>query len=88
MKTSLLTAAGAFVVVVGLASGAHAQCWWTGLGTACAAPVAPPVYTTPYWDVPPVYAPYSAYWNYGEPNVNWNGGASSYPGPRASGHGH
>jgi hypothetical protein len=84
MKTALMSAVGAFALAgVAFSGAANAQCWWTGYGTACAAPPAPaPAYTTAY-----TYPTYQATPYYYTPNYYYNGwGASSYPGPRASGH--
>jgi len=78
---TLLSAAGALVLVVfALSSGAQAQCWWTGWGTACAVPPAT-YYAPPYWGTP--YAAFNAY-DYRDYRYkpDW---LPSYPGPRPGG---
>jgi hypothetical protein len=85
MKTTLMTAAGAFALAAAAFSGsAQAQCVWTGFDWSCAA--APPVYALPYESVyQPVYPPYAAYNPYYSDyyRPSW---LPSYPGPKLSGH--
>jgi len=86
MRATLMGAAGAFALAaVAFSGAADAQCFWTGLGDSCAAPPArAPVNATVYSY--PAYPAAPAYYGYA-PSYYYNGaGASSYAGPRASGH--
>ena len=87
MKTTLMSAAGAFALAaVAFSGGAQAQCVWTGLDWSCAA--APPVYVLPYESVYqsqyayPPYPVYDRYYDYAYRPAC----LGSYPGPRPSGH--
>ena len=85
MKRLLLGAAGAFAVAaVGFSGAAQAQCWWNGMGYACAAP--PQTYYSPYpyGNTATPYAAWNA-WDYRDYRYNpsW---LPSYPGPKLSGH--
>ena len=83
MKKTLLTAAAAAALGVAAFSGsAEAQCWWTGAGYSCGAPVTTPY--TMYYQDPYVYpTPYPAWNSYDYQNYRarpmW---LPSYPGPR------
>lgn len=78
MKRTLLSAAGAFALVAAAFSGgAQAQCAWTPVGWACAAPPAA-YYVNPYYASP--YAAWNAF-DYRDYRYqpDW---LPTYPGPR------
>ena len=79
MNKAMLGAAAAVVLgTAAFATSAQAQCFWSGLGYACVAPVAP-VWAAPYgavpWQTYPVISG-DGYWGY---KPQW---LPSYPGPR------
>ena len=83
MRTSLISAAGAFALAaVAFSGGAEAQCAWTGYAWSCAPPPAVTYYQPPYWGTP--YAAFNAY-DYRDYRYkpDW---LPSYPGPRPGGH--
>jgi hypothetical protein len=75
----VLPAAGAFALALFvLSSGAQAQCWWTGLGPACAVE---PVFPQTYWG-----SPYAAFTPYDYRDYRYKPAwLPSYPGPRPGG---
>lgn len=80
MKRILAGAGGAFALaMVALSSGAQAQCFWDGFGTACVMP--PAVYTSPFWATP--YPAFNSF-DYQDYRLRpyW---LPSYPGPRPGG---
>lgn len=83
MKRTLLSAAGVVALAtVAFSGAAQAQCWWTGLGTSCAAAPAP-MYYQPYYPPYPTQS-YAEY--YGAPAYDYKPEwLPSYPGPKLSG---
>ena len=61
MTKAAFSAAALFLLAaLAFPGAAQAQCWWTGLGSSCAAAPAPPYrHYAPYSRYPPYPAPYA-----------------------------